>query len=297
MTRRVLVSAATGTIGGATMELLASDAAAGQLDLVGAARSAKSADALRRRGFEPVAFDYDLPATLRPALEGVDAVFLITGYTVDMLIHSKRLLDAARTAGVKHIVHLGALAARDTPYAHFGWHQMIEHTIESMGFAFTHLQPNFFMDTVWQGFRHRPDRVVHFVGDQSVSWVSSLDIAAVAAQALLHPDRHAGKTYPLAVEALPLSGVAALLSQATGTPVQYRPRPAADLLPSLLRQGMDPAYAAGLAEGVVAIEAGQLPLAGAVYDNVSQITGREPDTWRSFIARRLASDPPTPQER
>lgn len=292
--RRVLVSAATGTIGRATMQLLAGDAAAGTLELRGAARSAKSADTLRLQEFTPVSFDYDAPETLLPALEGVDSVFLITGYTVDMLIHSKRLLDAAKAAGVRHIVHLGALAADDTPHAHFGWHQLIERTIESMGFDFTHLRPNFFMDTVWTGFRHRPDRIVHFVGDRVVSWVSSQDIAAVAAEALRRPDQHNGKTYPLAVEALPLSQIAALLSQATQIDVQYLPRPASDLLPALLRQGMEPVYAAGLAEGVAAIEAGHLPLAGAVYDNITSIVGRPPLKWRDFILQRLATDPLTP---
>ena len=73
---------------------------------------------------------------------------------------------------MRHVVHLGALAADDTPFAHFAWHQMIERTAEAMGFSWTHLRPNFFMDTVWSGFRHRPDRVVHFVGDQRVSFVA-----------------------------------------------------------------------------------------------------------------------------
>ena len=171
MARRILITAATGTVGSAAMRLLADDSRAGTIELLGAARSGKSAERLRARGFTPVAFDYDAPKTLRPALEGVDAVFLITGYTVDMLVHSKRLLDAAKAAGVGHIVHLGALAPDDTPHAHFAWHQLIERAIESMGFSFTHLRPNFFMDTVWAGLRHRPDRVVHFVGDRKVSWI------------------------------------------------------------------------------------------------------------------------------
>ena len=207
-----------------------------------------------------------------------------------MLIHSKRLLDAAKAAGVGHIVHLGALAPADTPHAHFGWHQMIERTIEAMGFSYTHLQPNFFMDTVWSGFRHRPDRVVHFIGERTVSWISAADIAAVAAEALRDPGRHAGQTYPLAVEPLSLGQVAALLSKETGSTVTYRPRPATDLLPILLKQGMEPGYAGGLAESVIEIEAGRLPLTDAVYDSVYVITGRPPISWREFIQNQGALD-------
>jgi uncharacterized protein YbjT (DUF2867 family) len=203
-----------------------------------------------------------------------------------MLVHSKRLLDAAKAAGVRHIVHLGALAAEDTTHAHFAWHQLIERAIDAMGFSFTHLRPNFFMDTVWAGFRHRPDRLVHFIGDRRVSWVSAQDIAAVGVEALRHPEVHAGKVYPLAVEAQSFPEIAEILTKVTERKVEYRPRPATDLLPLLLRQGMEPVYAASLAGGVAAIEAGEMPLADAVYDTVEAVTGRRPVTWQDFALQK-----------
>lgn len=287
MTRRILVTGATGTVGGATMRALRADAQAGRIDLVGATRSEAGAEKLRRGGLVPVVLDFEAPASLRPALEGVDAVFLLTGYSVDMLVHSKRLLDAARAAGVRHIVHLGALATDDTPHAHFAWHQLVERATEAMGFTWTHLRPNFFIDTVWNGFVQRPERIVHFVGDQRVSWISSDDMAAVAAAALRDPHRHAGKTYPLAVEALTFAEVAAILAEVTGKPVEYRPRPASDLFPILQKQGAEPCYAASLAEGIAATERGEMPLADAVFDTVEQVTGRPGVGWRAFARKRL----------
>ncbi len=286
MPRRILATGATGAVGGALMRCLSDEARSGRIELLGAARSQTAADKLRAEGFTPVVLDYDRPETLRPALAGVDAVFLSTGYTVDMLIHSKRLLNAAKAEGVRHVVHLGALAVDDTPHAQFAWHQMVEHTIEGMGFTFTHLRPNFFIDTAWEGFRRRPDRLIHFVGDRRVSWIAAEDIAAVAAAALLDPARHAGQIYPLAVEALTLSEVAAILSDVIGRPVAYQPRPALDLLPILLKQGMEPAYATGLAGSVVEIEAGTLPDADMVSDAVATITGRKPIGWRDYALKR-----------
>jgi NAD(P)H dehydrogenase (quinone) len=70
-----------------------------------------------------------IQARSRP-LANVDGLFLITAYTVDMLRQSKRLIDHARRAGVKHIVHLGACGDDDTDIAHYGWHQYIERYIE-----------------------------------------------------------------------------------------------------------------------------------------------------------------------
>lgn len=285
---RIVVTGATGTVGGEAMRLLRADAEAGRIEVSGATRNEDGAAKLRNRGDTPILLDYDRPETLRPALAGADAVFLVTGYTVDMLVQSKRLLDAAKAEGVRHIVHLGALAADDTPFAHFAWHQMIEHTIASMGFSWTHLRPNFFIDTVWNGFRHRPDRIVHFVGNRRVSFVCAHDMAAVAVEALKRPDAHSGKIYPLAVEALTFAEVAAILSETTGRTVDYLPRPASDLFAIMQKQGAEPVYAASLAQGIYAIENGTMPLADAVFDTVETVTGRKAIGWREFAGRRKA---------
>ena len=50
--------------------------------------------------------DLDDSRTFDEALKNITGLFLITGYTVDMLVQSKTLIDAARRNGVKHIVHL-----------------------------------------------------------------------------------------------------------------------------------------------------------------------------------------------
>lgn len=288
MTPNILVTGATGTVGSAVMFALSDAAGQGQIFLAGAARSDKAGDRLLGQGFTPVEFDFERPETLRLALRGVDAVFLATGYSVDMLVHSKRLLDAAQAEGVAHVVHLGALASPDTSHAHFAWHQLIERAIEGMGFSWTHLHPNFFMETVWRGFCHRPDRLVHFIGDRDVSWVATEDIAAVAACALLDPERHAGQAYGLASERLSFPDLANVLGDVTGQPVRYDPRPATDLLPLLLKQGMEPHYAEGLAEGIVAIEAGTQSGAADVFDTVREVTGRAPITWAAFARDRLS---------
>ena len=287
MVERILVTGATGTVGGATLRQLAG-LADPNIEITAATRSEHGAKALRDAGFSPVVFDFDRPETLRPALEGIDALFLVTGYSVDMIAQSKRVLDAARSARVRHIVHLGALASEDTPFPHFAWHQIIERAIAGMGFAWTNLRPNFFMDTVWAGFRLRPDRVVHFVGDQRVSWIASGDIGElVAAEALRDPARHAGRTYNLATEAVSFRELAAILTEVTGRSVEYRPGAAVDLLPILLKQGMEPTYAASLSEGVVATERGEMPLSDAVFDDVEAVAGRKPVDWRAFAKARL----------
>ena len=61
--------------------------------------------------------DLDDPRTFDEALNNVTSIFLITGYTVDMLVQSKSLIDAAKRNGVTHIVHLGAFTREHDYYA------------------------------------------------------------------------------------------------------------------------------------------------------------------------------------
>src|SRR5437764_6101688 len=50
--------------------------------------------------------DLDDPRTFDQALKDITGIFLITGYTVDMLVHSKSLIEVARRQGVMRIVHM-----------------------------------------------------------------------------------------------------------------------------------------------------------------------------------------------
>src|ERR1700738_1837489 len=97
--------------------------------------------------------DLDDPRTFDHALKDVTGIFLITGYTVDMLMQSKTLIDAARRNGVKHIVHLGVFSREHDSYQIvFSWHQLIEAYLRDSGIAWTNLHPNMFMQTflsVW----------------------------------------------------------------------------------------------------------------------------------------------------
>src|SRR5437660_10744767 len=60
--------------------------------------------------------DLDDARTVDEPLNNVTSIFLITGYTVDMLVHSKSLIDAAKRNAVTHTVHLGAFTQAQDPY-------------------------------------------------------------------------------------------------------------------------------------------------------------------------------------
>jgi hypothetical protein len=65
--------------------------------------------------------DLDDPRTFDEALKNVSSIFLITGYTVDMLVQSKTLIDAARRNGESFAKEVGGPgSAYESAYAKGG---------------------------------------------------------------------------------------------------------------------------------------------------------------------------------
>jgi hypothetical protein len=118
-----------------------------------------------------VLLDLDKIETFAPALQGIDRLFMATGYTVDMLRQSKDLVNMAKRAGVKQIVHLGACGDNDTRVAHYGWHQFIEPYIEWSGVLFTIFDPRYSCRICLGMSYVRQGVIRHYVGDARLSWV------------------------------------------------------------------------------------------------------------------------------
>jgi NAD(P)H dehydrogenase (quinone) len=132
--RKILITGATGQVGSRTINRLL-DEKEKEIETVAAIHSPRKAASFTERGIATVILDLDDERTHLPALQGVHSLFVMTGYTIDMLRQSKALLDNAKKAGVQHVVHLGACGRDDTTVAHWAWHQFVERYIEWAGFS------------------------------------------------------------------------------------------------------------------------------------------------------------------
>ena len=279
---RVLVMGATGQVGSTVTSLLSRNRT---LETVAGVRSPSKAGKL---GVPLVHLDLDKFETLAPALEGIDRIFMVTGYTIDMLRQSKDLVNAAKKAGVAQIVHLGACGDDDTHIAHYAWHQFIERYIEWTGVTFTHLRPEIFMQNLlgYGGASYVKQGVIrHYVGDARLSWVDCEDIAAVAALCLADPERHAGKTYRLGYEAKSFHQVAETFTEVLGQPFSYEPRPPSEFLENVLAAGAEPAYMKCVFESFSSLTNGKDIGADEVFDNFTQLTGVRPRTIADFASK------------
>ena len=285
----ILITGATGQVGGGVVRrLLAHDG----VELVAAVRSPEKAAPFAAQGIRTVVLDFDREETLAPALQGIDRTLLVTGYTVDMLRQSKAFLDQARAAGVQHVVHLGACGRDDTTVAHWAWHQLVERYIEWRGFSFTHLRPETFMQNLlsYNGTQVVKQGVIQqFTGDARLSWVDAGDVAEVAAQALLHPQRHAGQTYRLGYDAQSYADIAALMQQALGQPFRYEALPPEVFRADMQAAGADMAYMDCVYEHYKRYAAHTILGADDTFDNFPALTGREPVRWPEFIQQHRAA--------
>jgi NAD(P)H dehydrogenase (quinone) len=277
---RVLVMGATGQVGGAVINQLKTIPS---IDVVAAARNVSKARAL---GVPAVHLDLDEVETLAPALKNVDRLFMATGYTVDMLRQSKDLVNHAKRAGVKLIVHLGACGNDDTRVAHYGWHQFIERYIEWSSIPFVHLRPEFFMQNLlgYGGERYVNAGVIrHYVGAARLSWVDCEDVAAVASQCLLNPARHVGSTYRLGYDARTYDDIAKIMSHVLGKPFRYEARPPSEFLSHVLAAGAEPAYMKCVFDSYTDFTDGSNERADEVFDNFPALVGRAPCMLSDFI--------------
>jgi NAD(P)H dehydrogenase (quinone) len=212
---RILVLGASGLTGGAIASTL--DSGVADIEVVRAARNKEQVETWKRDGKQAVYLDLDDARTFPAALQGIDRLFLLTGYTIAMLHQSKTIVDAAADSGVNFIVHQGVFGNGRSTEPHFAWHEMIERYIEGSGVAWAHLHPHFFMQNILTTLGLPNGQLRWPMGDKRVGWIAGEDLAAVAATVLAGgPAAHGGQEYFLSTDVLNGQEAAAILSEILG---------------------------------------------------------------------------------
>jgi uncharacterized protein YbjT (DUF2867 family) len=177
----------------------------------------------RRPGPGGVPADLADPASLRPALSGARALFLLVAGAGAELSPGD-ILDVVKTAGVGRLVLLSSQAAGTRPDA--ASHEplrTLEAAVRGSGLDWTILRPGGFDSNTlaWaEPVRTRRTVAAPF-GDVGLPTVDPADIAAVAAAAL-RADGHAGRVYELTGPELSTPRQkAAAIGAALGEPVRF----------------------------------------------------------------------------
>jgi NAD(P)H dehydrogenase (quinone) len=248
-------------------------------------RSSSDLMRFKSEGRDAVHFDLDDARTFGAALAGVDRLYLLTGYTIAMVHQSKTLVDAARKAGICHIVNQGVFSEWDCTDPHFVWFGLVERYIEDSGIAWTHLHPNVFMEYLLASSPPRAGRFSVFWGKERVGWVALQDVAEVASKVLRDGSaKHGQKDYWMSTEALDGDDVASVLSEVLATPISCDARLPGEF-EALFTSGslkIESWYAKGAVEFCVQVVDGRMGYIGNVRDDIPHLLGRPARTLRQW---------------
>jgi uncharacterized protein YbjT (DUF2867 family) len=280
----ILITGATGRVGGATLKQLRDRG----VPLRALVRNPEKVAAVTTSGVETVIGDLAQPRSLERALEGVTAALLVSPLHPHQVELQGHFIDAAKRAGGVHVVKLSGLGtALDSAVRSGRWHAQTEAYLEDSGLPFTHLRPPFFMQNILR-FAPTIRTSGEFVGSLNggkVAMIDVDDIAAVAAMALTTAG-HAGKAYILTgPEALSYQDVAQKLSESLGKHVAYRHVPLEVMRERLLAAGMPAWHVDVQVDFAIALGAGY---ASAVTDTVQAVTGKPPRAFEQFIREHVA---------
>ncbi|GHO89150.1 SDR family oxidoreductase [Dictyobacter formicarum] len=165
------------------------------------------------------------PETLDDALKGVDKVALLS--TADPLAMAETqisLINAAKKAGVRHIVKLSCLNPdKKSPARFLRMHAEIEKHLEDSGIAWTHIRPAHFMQMYMLDSPTviAQDSLFIPIGDAFIAPTDVHDIVKVF-HAVLTTEGHEGKIYELSgPDSMMMNDIAAQLSRALGRTIHY----------------------------------------------------------------------------
>ena len=281
---KILVTGATGNVGSRVVRELV---VRGK-DVRVYVRDAEKATAMLGDGVEIAAGDFSDAASVRRAVEGVEAVFLSCANDPRQVEYETGVIDAARDAGVRRIVKLSALGAEaGSPVAFWDWHARIEDHLRASERPSVILRPGFLMTNLLgsaEAVGHT-GRLFVPAGGASVAMIDPRDVASVAAVALTE-DGHDGETYTLTgPEAITFERVAEDLSSVTGRRVQFVSVPDEAALGAMVEQGLPEFVAAQIVAVFGFLRAGAQD---RTTGDVLAMTGRDPRSFAEFAREHAA---------
>lgn len=235
---------------------------------------------------EARAFDYTKPETFG-ALKGVDVLVLISSNDFnDRAGQHKAVIDAAKAAGVGHVVYTSILKGDASPMLLAADHIATEAALKASGLPHTVLRNGWYIENYLMGIEGAVAHgaMIGSVGEGRVSGATRADYAEAIAAVVLDPAK-LGQVYELAGDtAFTLAELAAVVSAKAGKPVGYVSLPKADYAKALEGFGLPAGFAAILADS------DDTASRGALFDDsktLSKLIGRPTKPMAEVVAAAL----------
>lgn len=197
-------------------------------------------------GIQVRAADYDDPASLQAAFKGVSTLLQISSasYGDHATQQEKNVVDAARAAGVQHIVYTSTVNLGGQPIFWGGQtNRQTEKSIQQSGMAHTFFRNSMYLETIPQfiGSAMEDGQIYYPGGNGKVSFLARTEIAEALANVLAEAPRHVNSAYNITGSgAWSFQDVADLLRSEKGLAASYTDIPATAYREELVKFGMQP---------------------------------------------------------
>jgi NAD(P)H dehydrogenase (quinone) len=279
----VIVTGAAGHLGRLVAEQLLERLAPEHVVLV--TRRPEALRELRARGADVRYGDFDDPASLSEAFAGGRRMLLISTDAVGRRVRQHgAAIDAAATAGVRHVVFTSVLnPVAGNPVGANAWEQgKTEAILHRSGLAWTALRFGSFAELVLPpaATAVKNGRLITNSGDGRIVPVSRRDCAGAAA-IVLTTDGHSGKTYEITgPQALSPTDLAELYADLSGQPVKVLQLSDAMLTWVLVGIGTPMPIASGITAYGRAVRQGYLDVVDPAFE---RLAGRPPAALRDVL--------------
>ncbi|WP_430406954.1 SDR family oxidoreductase [Fluviicola sp.] len=281
----ILVTGATGNLGKATVEFLVKKIPA--KDIAVLVRDSNKANDLKALGVEVRVGDYHDKDSLVKAFQGVEKVLLISSNDFnDRLGQQKRAVDAAKEAGVKHLLYTSVSMQNIEKSALkplMGEHYDTEKYILDSGLTYTFLRDNLYADVIpmFVG-EHVLETGINFpAGNGRVPFTLRTEMAEAFAN-VLSTSGHENKTYEISnVESYSYQDVADALSAHSGKTVAYNDVSVADFSKALAEVGVPEAMIGFSIGFATATKEGDFDIPN---NHLEQLLGRKPSSLNQIVS-------------
>ena len=279
------ITGASGQLGRRVVELVLERVGADRV--VAVTRSPEKLADLAEKGLTVRTGDFAQTDALAPALNGIERLLIIsvddTREGVRPRLHGNAI-NAAKQAGVKHLVYTSAIKPQYSPILFLRDHAATEQLIVESGLAYTLLRNNFYMEVVLQSAAQALARGAIYSATQggAVGYVSREDCARVAAT-VLTSSGHEGAIYDVTgSHAWTQEEIAREVGKLSGRTINYVPLADEALRKALVENGLPEQ----VAEMIVGLDRGvRLGALDVVSRSVERLTGTPPETLPAFLAR------------
>lgn len=276
-----LVTGATGNVGNTLVHLLTEQGHAVRA-LVRNPAKANFPD-----GVEVAVGDLDDTASVACAAKGVDAVFFMQASPDPS--QTENVIAAAGEAGVDRIVAMTSIGAMLEPLPILGsLFRTRENLLRASGLAVTFLRPTTLTTNAlwWRDSIRETGTVADPCGDGRMPCVDTDDIAACAAVTLTEPG-HEGRGYILTgPEALTSREQVEILADVLGRPISFVDITPREYAETTVAHGAPAEMGPALEDLYSMFRTGR---AGVLTDDVRNLTGRAPGTFREWCERNAAA--------